>query len=144
MTYQLLALAFVVCAFAVVAGHTGSRLGSIAAVLLLMLRSMTYSATVQATSQQLRSYSGLLDSIKCELDRFSENRYDSGTGELPASFEINVKNVSFAYDERGTVLREVSFYLPSGQILGIAGRSGSGKTTLSTPLHKYKHVTTIT
>jgi len=119
-------------------------LGSIAAVLLLMLRSMTYSATVQATSQQLRSYSGLLDSIKCELDRFSENRYDSGTGELPASFEINVKNVSFAYDERGTVLREVSFYLPSGQILGIAGRSGSGKTTLSTPLHKYKHVTTIT
>ena len=56
------------------AGHTGSNLGSIAAVLLLMLRSMTYGATVQATSQQLRSYSGFLDNIKCELDRFSQNR----------------------------------------------------------------------
>jgi len=139
VTYQVLALAFVVCAFAVVAGHTGSNLASIAAVLLLMLRSMTYGATVQATSQQLRSYSGFLDGIKCELDRFSENRHESGTGELPASFDINVKNVSFAYDERGPVLRQVSFYLPSGQILGIAGRSGSGKTTLSQILLGMRH-----
>jgi len=131
VTYQGLALAFVVCAFAVVVGHTGSNLGSIAAVLLLMLRSMTYGATVQTTAQQLQSYSGFLDNIKCELDRFSENRYESGAGELPTSFDINVEDVSFAYDDRGPVLRQVSFYLPSGQILGIAGRSGSGKTTLS-------------
>jgi ABC-type multidrug transport system fused ATPase/permease subunit len=131
VTYQALALAFVVCAFAVVARHTGSNFGSIAAVLLLMLRSMNYGATVQGTSQQLRSYSGFLDNIKCELGRFSENRYESGTGELPASFDINVQNVSFAYDDRGPVLRQVSFYVPDGQILGIAGRSGGGKTTLS-------------
>jgi ABC-type multidrug transport system fused ATPase/permease subunit len=131
VTYQVLALGFVVCAFAVVAGDTGSKLGSIAAVLLLMLRSMTYGATVQATSQQLRSYSGFLDNIKCELDRFLESRHESRTGELPTSFDINVKNVSFAYDDRGPVLRQVSFRLPSGHILGIAGRSGSGKTTLS-------------
>jgi ATP-binding cassette subfamily B protein len=131
VTYQALALAFVVGALAVVAGHTGSNLGSIAAVLLLMLRSMTYGAMVQATSQQLRSNSGFLDTIKLELDRFSENRYESGAGELPTSFNINVKNVSFAYDERGPVLRHVSFYVPGGHILGIAGRSGSGKTTLS-------------
>jgi ABC-type multidrug transport system fused ATPase/permease subunit len=64
------------------------------------------------------SYSGFLDNIKCELDRFSENRHESGTGELPTSFDINVKNVSFAYDDRGPVLRQVSFYLPSGQFWG--------------------------
>jgi ABC-type multidrug transport system fused ATPase/permease subunit len=131
VTYQVLALAFVVCAFAVVTGHTGSKLGSIAAVLLLMLRSMTYGAAVQATAQQLRSYSGFLDNIKCELTRFAENRYEAGIGELPSSIDINVKNVSFAYDDRGPVLSQVSFYLPSGHILGIVGRSGSGKTTLS-------------
>ena len=129
--YQALALAFVVCALGVVAGHTGSNLGSIAAVLLLMLRSMTYGATVQATSQQLRSYSGFLDNISLELDRFSENRYESGAGELPTSFDINAKNVSFSYDDRGPVLKQVSFHVPDGQIMGIAGRSGSGKTTLS-------------
>ncbi|MGA3355039.1 MAG: ABC transporter ATP-binding protein [Acidimicrobiales bacterium] len=141
VTYQVLALAFIVCAFAVVAGHTGSNLGSIAAVLLLMLRSMTYGATVQSTSQQLRSYSGFLDKVKCELDRFLESRHESGTGELPASFDINVKNVSFAYDDRGPVLRQVSFCLPGGHILGIAGRSGSGKTTLSQILLGMRHPT---
>ena len=131
VTYQTLALALVVCALAVVAGHTGSSLGAVAAVLLLMLRSMLYGSTIQATSQQLRSYSGFLDNIKQELDRFSQNPYELGAGELPTEFDINVKNVSFAYDERGPVLKQVSFFVPGGQILGIAGRSGSGKTTLS-------------
>jgi ABC-type multidrug transport system fused ATPase/permease subunit len=65
------------------------------------------------------------------LDRFSENRYESGAGELPTSFDINAKNVSFSYDDRGPVLKQVSFHVPDGQIMGIAGRSGSGKTTLS-------------
>jgi ABC-type multidrug transport system fused ATPase/permease subunit len=53
------------------------------------------------------------------------------SGELPTNFDINVKNVSFAYDGRGSVLKQVTFHLPDGQILGIVGRSGSGKTTLS-------------
>ena len=131
VAYQTLALAFVIGALAVVAGHTGSNLGSIAAVLILMLRSMSYGSVIQGTSQGLRSFSGFLDKIKQELDRFSKNPSQLGAGELPASFDINVKNVSFAYDGRGPVLRQVSFFVRGGQILGIAGRSGSGKTTLS-------------
>ncbi|MFZ2058428.1 MAG: ABC transporter ATP-binding protein [Acidimicrobiales bacterium] len=131
VTYQTLALAFVVCALAVVAGHTGRSLGGIAAVLLLMLRSMTYGSAIQSTSQQLRSYSGFLDKITQEVDRFSENSYQFGVGSFPTSFDISVKSVSFAYDDRGPVLKQVSFFVPGGRILGIAGRSGSGKTTLS-------------
>jgi len=131
VTYQTLALAFVVCALGVVAGRTGRNLGSLAAVLILMLRSLSYGAVVQATSQQLRSYSGFLDNIKQELERFSESRYESGGGEFPTNFDISLRDVSFAYDERGPVLRQVSCFVPGGEILGIVGRSGSGKTTLS-------------
>jgi ABC-type multidrug transport system fused ATPase/permease subunit len=134
VTYQTLALAFVVCALAVVAGHTLSNLGAIAAVLLLMLRSMIYGAAIQSTSQQLRSYGGFLDQLKQELQRFSQNPYQTRTGELPTSFDIDVRNVSFAYDGSEPVLRGVSFFVPSGQILGIAGRSGSGKRNLSSRL----------
>jgi ABC-type bacteriocin/lantibiotic exporter with double-glycine peptidase domain len=50
---------------------------------------------------------------------------------FPINFDISVKNVSFAYDNRGPVLKQVPFFVPGGRILGIAGRSGSGKTTLS-------------
>jgi len=131
VAYQTLALAFVIGAFALVAGHTGSNLGSIAAVLILMLRSMSYGSVIQATSQGLRSFSGFLDKIKQELGRFSKNPYELGAGELPARFDITVKNVSFAYDDREPALKEVSCFVPSGQVLGIVGRSGSGKTTLS-------------
>ena len=131
ITYQTLALAFVIGALAIVAGHTGTNLGAIAAVLLLLLRSLTYGSMIQSTSQLLRQYSGFLDKIKQELDRFSQNAYELGAGELPMKFDINVKNVSFAYDDRKPALRGVSCFVPSGHILGVVGRSGSGKTTLS-------------
>lgn len=46
-----------------------------------------------------------------------------------ADTSIEVKNLSFAYDE-SAVLHEVSLAIPQGGILGILGRTGSGKTTL--------------
>ena len=129
--YQTLGLAFIICAFAFIAGRTEHNLGAIAAVLLLMLRSLSYSSATQVNVQSVRSYGGFLDTIKQELDRFSQSPSELKPGEIPANFDINVTNVSFSYDDRGSVLKRVTFHLPDGQILGIVGRSGSGKTTLS-------------
>ncbi len=47
------------------------------------------------------------------------------------SFEsLDVKNVSFSYDETKEVLKNVSFSLKKGEIVGIEGKSGGGKSTL--------------
>ncbi len=129
--YQTLALTFVICAFAVIAGHPTHNLGAVAAVLLLILRSLFYAAGTQGSVQGIRASGGFLETATQELDRFSQSPYEVESGELPPSFAIDVQNMSFAYDERGTVLEEVTFRVPDGQILGIVGRSGSGKTTLS-------------
>jgi len=43
---------------------------------------------------------------------------------------IRFENVSFSYDPAIPVLRNVSFAVKPGQILGIVGRSGAGKTTI--------------
>ena len=131
MIYQTLALAFVICAFAVIADHTEHNLGAIAAVLLLMLRSLSYGSGTQGNIQLVRSYSGFLDTIKEELDRFSESPHELESGVFPTKFDVSATNLSFAYHARGTVLDHVTFHLPDGQILGVVGRSGSGKTTLS-------------
>jgi len=45
--------------------------------------------------------------------------------------DIEFRNVSFAYaDDKGEVLRNVSFHVRKGETVAIVGPSGSGKTTL--------------
>jgi ABC-type multidrug transport system fused ATPase/permease subunit len=40
-------------------------------------------------------------------------------------------DVTFAYDAEGPVLRDLSFAIAPGQVVGLLGRTGSGKTTIS-------------
>lgn len=59
----------------------------------------------------------------------TENRdYVPEYGELRG--HIAFKNVSFAYDENESVLRNLSFQIPSGKITALIGPSGVGKTTI--------------
>jgi len=46
-------------------------------------------------------------------------------------FDIFVNNVNFEYEENVTVLKDISFKLSQGKILGVLGRTGSGKTTIA-------------
>ncbi len=51
---------------------------------------------------------------------------------LPAgALSVEFQSVTFSYDVEDQVLKEISFSLPPGQVLGILGRTGSGKSTLS-------------
>ncbi len=49
-------------------------------------------------------------------------------------------NVSFAYNGKGKVLKNISFSLPKGSTLGIIGATGSGKTTLLSLLMRFYDV----
>lgn len=45
--------------------------------------------------------------------------------------DVRFEDVSFAYtDERGEILKNISFHAPAGSITALVGRSGSGKSTL--------------
>ena len=43
---------------------------------------------------------------------------------------LEIRNLSFAYDSRRQILRDMSFVVPQGRMIALVGGSGSGKTTL--------------
>lgn len=46
------------------------------------------------------------------------------------NYDIEFKNVSFAYDEDRKVLRDINFTAKQGQVTALVGASGSGKTSI--------------
>jgi ATP-binding cassette, subfamily B, bacterial len=56
---------------------------------------------------------------------------DSGTIALPhVRGEIELQDVTFAYPDRSTVVKELSLKIPAGKTIAIVGATGSGKSTL--------------
>lgn len=54
-----------------------------------------------------------------------------------ASGAVTFRNVSFAYDGDRSALHDVSFEVPAGSRVGIAGPTGAGKTTLVSLLMRF-------
>lgn len=77
-----------------------------------------------------------------ELQAMRSKLEDAGThrlseGPLAVAFE----DVTFGYNDKDTVLKQVSFELQPGQVLGLLGRTGSGKTTIARLLFRLYDVT---
>jgi len=60
----------------------------------------------------------------------SEENY-GGAAKSQTSCDVTFENVTFAYENGQTVLKDISFDIPQGTTLGILGGTGSGKSTIA-------------
>ncbi len=59
---------------------------------------------------------------------------DRGEAALLPNGTLEFRGLTFAYDDRGPALRDVSFVVAAGSVVAVVGPTGSGKSTLGTLL----------
>lgn len=120
---------------AVMAGRLplGTLIGinALAAYLLFPINSL-----VQQALRAQRAVAAIERTEEWMALRCEESESDSAA--LPKSRgEVEYENVSFSYEGRPPVLRDVNFKLNPGEVMLITGQSGAGKTTLVNLLPRF-------
>lgn len=75
------------------------------------------------------------------IDMPEEIAESRDTKQLPeVSGKVEFQNVSFAYDDKGNVITDLSFSVKPGEVIAIVGPSGAGKSTIANLLPRFYDV----
>jgi ABC-type multidrug transport system fused ATPase/permease subunit len=128
--YMSLAYAAVIGALALLSVLGTTSMQSSGAVIIVMLRTLSYGQALQQGSSSLAQVFPFLNRIESTVKEFETNRATSGKQMINHVGSIEFTNVSFSYVPSRTVVQDVSCQLLAGNSYGIVGPSGSGKSTL--------------
>jgi ATP-binding cassette subfamily B protein len=128
--YVSLAYGVVIAGLATVAAFGTDRLDSVGAVMLVMLRSLSYGQILQTGSTAASQVVPFLHEVERTLEDFRNNSAEKGSREIPHAVPLQLVDISFSYVQGRPVLVNFNLNIQPGEIIGVVGPSGVGKSTL--------------
>jgi ABC-type multidrug transport system fused ATPase/permease subunit len=130
---------FAVGAYWVITGHWS--LGSLFAFQAYLGRVFGPAQSLASTGLQMQNIRASLERLTALLDVEPEGKAGEGSAVGSLRGEVEFRDVTFAYDPKNPVLRDVSFHARPGEHIAVVGPSGVGKTTLLSLLLRFYNPT---
>lgn len=128
--YQAAALGLIVTSLFVVNQIGAASVAGSGAIVLILLRAFAYSQQLQQAYHQVGERLASVTAVEDRLNAYRASAAHAGAVPLGTIEVLEFRGVSYSYRADREAIKNVTFTVPRGEVIGVVGPSGAGKSTV--------------